>query len=172
MPRTLNTKLPSGTWRTSTVDLAVVSTASRPLPRLAPSTRPSATSSGITPEAASVAVSSTMARLEYDTTASTAPMVISSSRSLASEASRALTAGAWVSTSVDTVTRRSASSIRPRPIRMRPKRPTLVLWREMNSTTPTKMNSGDSQDRSNENTTAIRLVPMSAPSITASARAA
>ena len=39
----------------------------------------------------------------------------------------------------------------------------------MNSTTPTKMNSGDSQDRSNENTTAIRLVPTSAPSITASA---
>ena len=39
----------------------------------------------------------------------------------------------------------------------------------MNSTTPTKMNSGDSQERSNENTTAIRLVPMSAPSIIASA---
>ena len=48
-------------------------------------------------------------------------------------------------------------------------RPTLVDWREMNSTTPMKMNSGDSQDRSNENTTAIRLVPTSAPSITASA---
>ena len=41
--------------------VAVVSTASRPLPRLAPSTRPRATSSGITLEAASVAVSSTMA---------------------------------------------------------------------------------------------------------------
>jgi hypothetical protein len=39
----------------------------------------------------------------------------------------------------------------------------------MNNTTPTKMNSGDSQDRSRENTTAIRLVPMSAPSMTASA---
>ncbi len=31
------------------------------------------------------------------------------------------------------------------------------------------MNSGDSQVRSNENTTAIRLVPMSAPSMTARA---
>ena len=31
-----------------------------------------------------------------------------------------------------------------------------VAWREMNSTTPTKMNSGDSQDRSKENSTAIR----------------
>ena len=123
----------------------------------------------MTLEAASVAVSSTMARLEYETTASTAPIVISSSRSLLSDLSSPLTAADWVSTSVDTVTRRSASSIRPRPIRMRPKRPTLESWREMNSTTPTKMNSGDSQDRSKENTTAIRLVPTSAPSITASA---
>ena len=31
------------------------------------------------------------------------------------------------------------------------------------------MNNGESQDRSRENATAIRLVPMSAPSITASA---
>ena len=52
---------------------------------------------------------------------------------------------------------------------MRPKRPTGCDWRLRNSTTPTKMNSGESQDRSNENTTAIRLVPTSAPSITASA---
>lgn len=39
----------------------------------------------------------------------------------------------------------------------------------MNSTTPTKMNSGDSQDRSVENSTAISAVPTSAPRITASA---
>ena len=70
---------------------------------------------------------------------------------------------------VDSATSRSASSIRPRPISTRPKRPAGVDWREMNSTTPTKMNSGDSHDRSSENTTDIRLVPMSAPSITASA---
>ena len=63
-PSSLKTRLPSGTCRTSTADLAVVSTASRPLPRLAPSTRPSATSSGTTPELASVAISSTTARLE------------------------------------------------------------------------------------------------------------
>ena len=48
-------------------------------------------------------------------------------------------------------------------------RPEERSWREMNNTTPTKMSSGDSHERSNENTTAIRLVPMSAPSITASA---
>jgi len=51
----------------------------------------------------------------------------------------------------------------------RPTRPAAVSLRVMNSTTPTKMNSGDSQDRSMENTTAITLVPMSAPSITARA---
>jgi hypothetical protein len=61
----------------------------RPAPGPAP--RPA----GSRPRLASVAVSSTMARLEYDTTASTAPMVISSSRSLVSVPSRALTAGAW-----------------------------------------------------------------------------
>ena len=110
-----------------------------------------------------------MARLEYATTDRNAPTVISSSRSLEIEPSRALTTGECVMSSVDSATSRSASSIRPRPIRMRPKRPSGFDWRETNSTTPTKMNRGDSHDRSNENTTAIRLVPTSAPSITASA---
>jgi len=41
----------------------------------------------------------------------------------------------------------------------------------MNSTTPTKISSGDSQLRSKEKTTAIIAVPTSAPSITASAAA-
>ena len=100
---------------------------------------------------------------------SSAPTKISSSRSLDSDASSALIAGALVSTAVASLTSRSASSISPSPMRTRPKRPAGLDWREMNSTTPTKMNNGDSQDRSNENTTAIRLVPMSAPSITASA---
>ncbi len=54
---------------------------------------------------------------------------------------------------------------------MRPKRPIEVDSRLMNSTTPTKISSGDSHDRSKENTTTIALVPMSAPSITASAAA-
>ena len=77
--------------------------------------------------------------------------------------------GLWVSTVVDSVIRRSASSIKPRPIKTRPTRPAVVSWREMNITTPTKINSGDSHDKSSEKTTAITLVPTSAPSITASA---
>ena len=44
--------------------VAVVSTARMPLPRLAPSTSPSATSSGTTADAAIAATSSTTARLE------------------------------------------------------------------------------------------------------------
>ncbi len=50
-------------------------------------------------------------------------------------------------------------------------RPAPVAWRAMNITTPTKMSKGESQLRSNENTTAIMAVPTSAPSITASAAA-
>jgi len=51
----------------------------------------------------------------------------------------------------------------------RPTRPATLAEREMNSTTPTKMNIGESQDRSAENSTAMRAVPTSAPRITASA---
>ncbi len=116
-----------------------------------------------------MAVSSTIARLEYATSDRNAPTVISSSNSLVIELSSALTTGDCVISSVDSAMRRSASSIRPKPIKMRPKRPSGFDWRETNSTTPTKMKSGDNQERSNENTTAMRLVPMSAPSITASA---
>ena len=64
--------------------------------------------------------------LLQSSTASRAPTMISRSRSLLSEASKALMAGACVSTLADSVTSRSASSIRPRPIRMRPTRPTVV----------------------------------------------
>ncbi len=63
-PSALKSRLPTVTCRTATADLAVVSTASRPLPRLAPSTRPSATSSGTTFDVAMAATSSTTARLE------------------------------------------------------------------------------------------------------------
>ena len=116
-----------------------------------------------------MAVSKTTARLEYDTTARNAPTVISSSRSLPRDSSSAFTAGAWVNIWVDALTSLKAISIRPRPIRMRPKRPTSVSGRERKSTTPMKMHSGDNQDRSTENTTVIRLVPMSAPNMTARA---
>ncbi|MNS96677.1 hypothetical protein D3C72_1309900 [compost metagenome] len=64
MPRILKMRLPTVTWRTSMDDLVVCSTASTPLPRLAPSTRPSDISAVMAPEAAMAAIRSTMARLE------------------------------------------------------------------------------------------------------------
>ena len=82
-------RLPSGGGVRPRRRRAVVSTASSPLPTLAPSTRPSATFIGSMPAAASVAVSSTMARLEYDSTVSTAPTTMSSSTSLGSATSSA-----------------------------------------------------------------------------------
>jgi len=109
-----------------------------------------------------VAVSSTIARLEYAMSEMHAPSVISSSRSLETEPSSAFTAGDCVMKVVLSPISRSASNISPRPISTRPKRPSALDWRDMNSTTPTKMNRGESQDRSNEKTTAIRLVPTSA----------
>ena len=168
-PRILKIRLPSGTCRAATFERSVVITASSPLPRLAPSTRPSPTSTGIPPEPTMVAVSSTVAKLEYDTTDSTAPIVISSMRSLVSDASSVRTAGDCVSTEVASVIKRNASSIRPSPMSTRPSRPAVVSGREMYTTTPTKMNSGESHDKSSENSTAITLVPRSAPSITANA---
>jgi hypothetical protein len=96
-------------------------------------------------------------------------MVISSSTSLLIEASTARIAGAENSGSVASTTSCSASSISPRPISTRPTRPATVDERVMNSTTPTKMNIGESHERSAENSTEISAVPTSAPRITASA---
>ena len=95
---------------------AVASHASTPLPRLAPSTRPSATGAGTMPDAASVAVSSTIARLEYAITVSTAPTTISSSTSFGSATSSARTAGDSVSGLVAPTINCSASVMSPRPM--------------------------------------------------------
>ena len=85
--------------------------------------------------------------------------------------SSACTAGDSVSGRVAATISCSASVMRPRPIAIRPSRPAVVLSRRMKTTTPPKISSGDSHDRSNEKTTVISAEPMSAPSITASAGA-
>ncbi len=56
-------------------------------------------------------------------TASTAPVKISSSKSLVSAPGRVRTVGDWVSTVVDSVMSRRASSIKPRPISTGPRGP-------------------------------------------------
>ena len=168
-PTALNTRLPIGSRRSATGACAVVITASSPLPRLAPSTSPSATLVGRMPEAASAAVSSTLARLEYDSTASRVPTRMSSITSLGSATNSARTAGDSVSGRVLPAMSCNDSRISPRPIATWPSRPALLLARVMYITTPTKISKGDSHDRSNENANAISPVPMSAPSIAASA---
>ena len=65
----------------------------------------------------------------------------------------------------------SANMMRPKPIRMRPKRPALVACLARKSVTPTKISNGASHDRSKERMTVTNDVPTSAPSITASAGA-
>ena len=147
----------------------MASTASKPLPTFAPSTRPSAAVTGRIAEVASVAVSSTIARLEYEKTASTAPTTMSSMMSCGSAVRSARTAADSVSGRVAATMSCRARVISPSPIRTRPIAAAPPFCCEMKVTTPTKISSGESHDRSNENTTAIRLVPMSAPSITASA---
>jgi hypothetical protein len=63
----------------------------------------------------------------------------------------------------------SARMMSPRPIATRPICPTLELRRDRKKITPKKMRSGESHERSSEKTSAISAVPMSAPSMMASA---
>ena len=75
---------------------------------------------------------------------------MSSRISLGRAASSDRTAGAWVNGAVASTISCSASVMRPSPIRMRPTRPALPFWREMKVTTPMKISSGETHDRSNE----------------------
>ena len=122
-------------------------------------------------DAASVAVSSTTARLEYARIENIAPTSMSSTTSPVSEPKMTWTPAAWVKGLAASTISCSAMMISPKPIRMWPKRPAFAFSRVRYSSTPTKMRSGDNHDRSNEKTRTIRLVPTSAPSITASAGA-
>ena len=63
-PASLNSRLPSGKRRRTVGGPELVNIERMPLPKLAPSTRPSAPSTGRMPDAASVAVSNTNAKLE------------------------------------------------------------------------------------------------------------
>ena len=78
-PISRNSRLPRLTRRASGAAAIVFAIASSPLPRLAPRTSPSATLSEITFDVASVAVSSTTARLEYESIVNSAATTMSSS---------------------------------------------------------------------------------------------
>ncbi len=158
------------TCRTAIADLAVVSTASRPLPRLAPSTRPSATSSGTTFGVGHGRDQQhhREARIGHDRqhrADGDLEQHVAADRGQQRADRRARrTAARWPRPPAG-----APAASGPRPISTRPTRPATVAERVMNSTTPTKMNIGESQERSAENSTEISAVPTSAPRITASA---
>ena len=92
---------------------------------------------------------------------------MSSSTSPVSEAKITLTPAACTTGFAATLIQLSANRIRPSPISTRPKRPGLDVCRDRKSTTPVKISSGASQDRSNDRTSVTSAVPTSAPSMTA-----
>ena len=98
---------------------------------LAPSTRPIATDCGTIACDASVAIRRTIARLEYESTVSTAPTTMSRITSFGKATRRARTAGDSVSGRVAATISCRASVMRPRPIRTRPTAPKPLFWREM-----------------------------------------
>ncbi len=100
---------------------------------------------------------------------SSAANSMSSSTSPVSDAKITWTPAACTTGFAATEIHCNAKMMRPRPISTRPKRPIESVSRARKSTTPTKISSGESHDRSNDSTTVTSDVPTSAPSITASA---
>ena len=96
---------------------------------------------------------------------------MSSSTSPVSDAKITLTPAACTIGFAATEIHCSANMMSPSPIRIRPKRPTRVACIVRNDTTPTKISSGASHERSNDSTSVTSAVPTSAPSITDSAGA-
>ena len=101
--------------------------------------------------------------------AKTAPVRASSSWSPVSEEHSTLPPAAWVIGEAASTMSCSARMISPRPMATRPSWPARVCLRPRKNTTPRKISSGDSQDRSKVSTRAISAVPTSAPSMMASA---
>ena len=112
---------------------------------------------------------STTARLDHESTANAAPIRMSSSVSPESVAKMTRTPCASVIGLVAVITSCRARSMRPRPTATRPICPIFVPRRERKKITPKKMSSGESHDRSSENTCASSALPTSAPSMMASA---
>ena len=168
-PATLKSRLPNATRRPPPGMRAFTMSASRPLPRFAPSTRQSATGTATTLVAASDAVISTTARLEKEARLKAAPMSMSSIGSPESVAKMTRMPCASVIGLVASITSWRARSMRPRPIATRPSWPARVPRRERKKITPKRMRSGESHDRSSEKICAISAVPTSAPSMIASA---
>ena len=103
--------------------------------------------------------------------ANSAPVRASSITSPVSDENSTFTPAAWVIGVAAATISSSASTISPRPIRTRPIWPIRICLRLRNRKTPTRISSGDSQERSKVSTRAISAVPTSAPSMITSAGA-
>ncbi len=103
--------------------------------------------------------------------ANSAPVRASSITSPVSDENSTLTPAAWVIGVAAATINSSANTISPRPIRTRPIWPIRICLRLRNRKTPTRISSGDSQERSKVSTRAISAVPTSAPSMITSAGA-
>ncbi len=128
-PTILNSRLPSATRRLALPAAAVATTATMPLPRLAPITRNSATFRLISPLATKAPVSNTTARLDQAISVNNAPIRMSSIGSPESEPKITLTPAAPVSGRAACRMICSARMMSPSPIAMRPIWPSRVALR-------------------------------------------
>ena len=136
---------------------------------LAPITSASAIGVWTMPLAAKDITSSTIDRLEWTAQVASAPISTAITYSSCMP-SRALRNGWEVrSGSTPDDSSRSDSSIRPRPIATRPRWRALSDWPDRKEITPIATINGDSQERSNERTCEVSVVPILAPSMTAMA---
>ena len=162
-------RLPSGTRRPAGGEPDSVRNGASAPPTLAPSTSASASGTGRACAAASDITSSTIDRLEctsHDTaTAAMKPSTgspaspVSSERNSAESFSGAAASPIWT----------SASSMKPRPMKMRATPRARSASVDMNSSTPSATSTVHSHFTSSENTCATTAEPTSAPRMTASA---
>ena len=140
-------------------------------PRFAPRTSAKPTSSGTTPAVTREMISNTIARLEWASQVSSAAIRSARTGSPSRD---------WTIVCRRTDSRRGEETLkiicrarrtRPNPIATRPRSFCLVDCPALNASSPPTISSGETQLRSNDRTWTTRVVPTSAPSMTARAGA-
>ena len=168
MPITPRKKmLPSGPRRAEGSVPTAKNGSSAP-PILAPTTSATPKAGEIADCAASDMVSSTTARLELESSAMPAATSAARNGSSPSDSSSVcMVSEARIEPATEPISFR-ASSIRPTPTMTREISCSRVAWPDMKPTTPIRISTGDSQDRSKDSTWATSEEPISAPRMIAS----
>ena len=163
------TRLPSGTRRLAGGEADSVTNGASEPPTLAPRTSASASGTGNACAAASDITSSTIERLEWTSheiaTAAMKPSTGSPARPVSSDRNSGESRSGAAALPMCT----SASSIRPRPMKMRATPRARSASVDMNTSTPIATSTVQSHFTSKENTCATIAEPTSAPRMTASA---